>query len=332
MEYFGWSIAISGDGNTAIVGAFGANSAYIFTRSGTSWSEQQKIQAASDQFGQSVSMSDDGNTAIVGAPNDDTGVTNAGSAYIFTRSGTTWTQQQKIQASDKQVDDYFGTSVSISSDGNTAIVGAYGEDTGATSAGATSAGAAYIFTWSGTTWTQQQKIQASDKQAYDFFGFSVSISEDGNTAIVGAYGEDTGGGDAGAAYIFTRSGTSWSEQQKIQASDKQASDQFGRSVSISDDGNTAIVGAYLEDTGATEEDTGVTDAGSAYIFTRSGTTWTQQRKIQASDKQAYDYFGWSVAISGDGNTTIVGAVYEDAVVGTNTLFSAGAAYIYRYNF
>ena len=332
MEYFGWSIAISGDGNTAIVGAFGANSAYIFTRSGTSWSEQQKIQAASDLFGGSVSMSDDGNTAIVGAYGDDTGVTNAGSAYIFTRSGTTWTQQQKIQASDKQADDYFGTSVSISSDGNTAIVGAYGEDTGATSAGATSAGAAYIFTWSGTTWTQQQKIQASDKQAYDFFGFSVSISEDGNTAIVGAYGEDTGGSDAGAAYIFTRSGTSWSEQQKIQASDKQASDQFGRSVSISDDGNTAIVGAYLEDTGATEEDTGVTDAGSAYIFTRSGTTWTQQRKIQASDKQAYDRFGWSVAISGDGETTIVGATHEDTVGAPTGASDTGAAYIYRYNF
>jgi hypothetical protein len=327
MEYFGWSIAISGDGNTAIVGAFGANSAYIFTRSGTSWSEQQKIQAASDFFGRSVSMSDDGNTAIVGAPYDDTGVTNAGSAYIFTRSGTTWTQQQKIQASDKQADDYFGTSVSISSDGNTAIVGAYGEDTGATSAGA-----AYIFTWSGTTWTQQQKIQASDKQASDFFGFSVSISEDGNTAIVGAYGEDTGGSDAGAAYIFTRSGTSWSEQQKIQASDKQASDQFGRSVSISDDGNTAIVGAYLEDTGATEEDTGVTDAGSAYIFTRSGTTWTQQRKIQASDKQAYDRFGWSVAISGDGETTIVGATHEDTVGAPTGASDTGAAYIYRYNF
>ena len=328
MHYFGWSIAISGDGNTAIVGAFGANSAYIFTRSGTSWSEQQKIQAASDLFGRSVSMSDDGNTAIVGAPGD----YPAGAAYIFTRSGTTWTQQQKIQASDKQADDYFGTSVSISSDGNTAIVGAYGEDTGATSAGATSAGAAYIFTWSGTTWTQQQKIQASDKQASDFFGFSVSISEDGNTAIVGAYGEDTGGSDAGAAYIFTRSGTSWSEQQKIQASDKQASDQFGRSVSISDDGNTAIVGAYLEDTGATEEDTGVTDAGSAYIFTRSGTTWTQQRKIQASDKQAYDYFGWSVAISGDGETTIVGAIYEDTVGAPTGASDTGAAYIYRYNF
>ena len=336
MDYFGWSIAISGDGNTAIVGAFGANSAYIFTWSETSssWSEQEKIQAASDQFGRSVSISDDGNTAIVGAPYDDTGVTNAGSAYIFTRSGTTWTQQQKIQASDKQVDDYFGTSVSISSDGNTAIVGAYGEDTGATSAGATSAGAAYIFTWSETSssWSEQEKIQASDKQASDFFGFSVSISEDGNTAIVGAYGEDTGGSDAGAAYIFTRSGTSWSEQQKIQASDKQASDQFGRSVSISDDGNTAIVGAYLEDTGATEEDTGVTDAGSAYIFTRSGTTWTQQRKIQASDKQAYDLFGWSVAISGDGETTIVGAIYEDTVGAPTGASDTGAAYIYRYNF
>jgi hypothetical protein len=164
---------------------------------------------------------------------------------------------------------------------------------------------------------EQQKIQSSDIQGGDFFGWSVAISSDGNTAIVGAQYEDT----AGSAYIFTWSGTSWSEQ-KIQASDIQGNSYFGASVAISDDGNTAIVGASREDTGGG-------DAGAAYIFTRSGTTWTQQQKIQASDKQASDFFGNSVAISENGNTAIVGALYEDAVVGTNTLFSAGAAYIYR---
>jgi hypothetical protein len=325
LDFFGASVAISGDGNTAIVGAFqedtggtSAGAAYIFTRSGTSWSEQQKIQASDkqggDYFGQDVAISEDGNTAIVGAYREDTGGSQAGAAYIFTWSGTTWTQQQKIQASDKQASDEFGKSVAISGDGNTAIVGARVEDAVVGSNTIWSTGAAYIFTWSGTTWSEQQKIQASDKQGDDQFGQDVAISGDGNTVIVGAYSEDTGATNAGAVYIFTRSGTTWSQQSKIQASDKQASDEFGNSVSISEDGNTAIVGAYREDPG------GTTDAGAAYIFTWSETSssWSEQQKIQASDKQASDEFGGSVAISGDGDTAIVG--------------KPGAAYIHRYNF
>ena len=161
--------------------------------------------------------------------------------------------------------------------------------------------------------SQQAKIQASDKQAGDKFGYSVSISGDGNTAIAGALFEEYGG----SAYIFTRSGTTWTQQAKIQASDKQASDFFGHSVAISSNGNTALVGAYNDHTGSDR-------TGSAYIFTRSGTTWTQQARIQASDKQASDNFGWSVAISDDGNTTIAGAYNEDTG-GTDT----GAAYIFE---
>ena len=321
--FFGHSVSISSDGNTAIVGAHGDDSgslsntgaAYIFTRSGSTWSQQAKIRAsdrqATDYFGFNVSISGDGNTVIVGAYREDTTATDAGSAYIFTRSGTTWSQQAIIQSSDVQAGDYFGHSVSISSDGNTAIVGASREDTTATDAGS-----AYIFTRSGTSWSQQAKIQASDAQATDYFGFNVSISSDGNTVIVGAYFEDTSGTDAGAAYIFTRSGTTWSQQAKIQASDAEASDRFGFEVSISGDGNMAIVGAYNEDTSGT-------DAGAAYVFTRSGTTWSQQAKIQASDAQADDNFGRAVSISDDGDTAIVGAYNEDT-----TASNAGAAYIF----
>jgi len=309
-DYFGWSVAISGD--TAVVGALyedttaaNAGAAYVFTRSGTTWTEQQKIQSsdiqAGDQFGISVSI--DGDTVVVGANAEDTGGTSAGAVYVFTRSGTTWTQQQKIQASDAQRIDNFGYSVDIS--GDTVVVGAYSEDTGGENAGAV-----YVFTRSGTTWTQQQKIQASDAEANDQFGWRVAIS--GETVVVGARLEDTGGADAGAAYVFTRSGTTWTQQAKIVASDAQADDQFGWRVAIS--GETVVVGAYYEDTGGA-------DAGAAYIFTRSGTTWTQQAKIQASDAQAEDYFGTSVAISGD--TVVVGATGEDAG-GAN----AGAAYVF----
>ena len=309
-DNFGYSVAISGD--TAVVGAqyediggTSAGAAYVFTRSGTTWTEQQKIQAsdkqASDFFGYSVAI--DGDTAVVGAWYEETGATDSGSAYIFTRSGTTWTQQAKIISSDLQAWDQFGASVSI--DGDTVVVGATGEDTGGQQAGA-----AYVFTRSGTTWTQQQKIQASDIGAGDGFGISVSIS--GDTVVVGAQLEDTGGTDAGAAYVFTRSGTTWTQQAKIQSSDIEANDRFGYSVAI--DGDTVVVSAYYEDTGGT-------NAGAAYIFTRSGTTWTQQQKIQASDAQAIDQFGWSVSI--DGDTVVVGAFAEDTG-GT----SAGAAYIF----
>ncbi len=320
-DYFGYSVSISGD--YAIVSAFredlsgttNAGSAYIFKRSGTTWTQQQKINAsdaqADDQFGHSVSIS--GDYAIVGAPYEDpSGTINAGSAYIFKRNGTSWIQQQKINASDAQVFDWFGCSVSIS--GDYAIVGAYHEHP----SNINYAGSAYIFKRSGMTWTQQQKITASDAQTHDFFGYSVSIS--GDYAIVGAYWEDPSDStDAGSAYIFNRSGTPsvWTEQQKINASDAQSGDRFGHSVSIS--GDYAIVGAYWEDPSDS------TDAGSAYIFNRSGTpsVWTEQQKINASDAQAEDYFGHSVSISGD--YAIVGAYYEHP----STLHYAGSAYIFN---
>ena len=169
--------------------------------------EIAKIQAsdaeANDQFGNSVSISSDGNTAIVGADGESTGGSYAGAAYIFRGDGTTWTQQVKIMASDKEANDRFGDSVSISSDGNSAIVGAYLEDTGGLNAGA-----AYLFGWNGTNWTQQAKIMAGDNETGDFFGDSVSISSDGSSAIVGAYNEDTGGSNAGAAYIFQSTASS----------------------------------------------------------------------------------------------------------------------------
>jgi len=321
-DYFGWAVSISADGNTIIAGASGEDTgdtdvgaAYIFTRSGSTWTEEAKIQASdkenTDLFGISVSISGDGNTVIVGANAEDTGGTSAGAAYIFTKSGSTWTEQAKIQASDATANALFGRSVSISEDGSTAIVGADREDTDATDAGA-----AYIFTRSGSTWTQQAKLQSSDKAAVDYFGFSVSISSDGNTAIAGCYLDDTGASNAGAAYIFTRSGSTWTEEAKIQSSDVQGADEFGISVSISGDGNTVIVGANKEDTGAT-------DAGAAYIFTRSGSTWTEQVKLQASDPEATDLFGMSVSISSDASTAIVGAHYEDTGAG-----AAGSAYIF----
>jgi len=292
----GGSCAMSADGNTAIVGAYSDSSStgnaagivQIFVRSGTTWIHQQSLVSSDledgDTFGGDCSISDDGNTCIVGAPHEDTGSSNAGAAYIFTRSGSTWNQQQKIQASNKGGTDYFGTSCSLSGDGNTCIVGATNEDTGASNAGAV-----YIFTRTGSAWTEQQMIMASDKAEDDYFGKSCSLSGDGNTCIVGAWLEDTGGSNAGAAYIFTKSGSVWTEQQKIQASDKSANNRFSFSCSISGDGNVCVVGSP--------------ESNQCYIFTRTGTTWTESQKI---NELASGDFGYSCSMSTEGNTFIVG--------------------------
>ena len=307
---FGGAVSISGD--TAIVGADGA--AYIFTRSNEVWSEQAKLSASDieerDRFGESVFIS--GDTAIVGASGDDDFGSSSGAAYIFTRSGGgVWSEQAKLTASDAAAGDLFGFSVSISS--NTAIVGARADDdTGASS------GSAYVFTRSGTTWSEQAKLTASDGAEGDEFGFSVSVS--GDTVIVGAFGDDDGfGSDFGAAYIFTQSGGGvWSEQAKLTASDSDVEDNFGFSVSIS--GNTAIVGSESDD-----DDAGI-NSGAAYIFTQSGGVWSEQAKLTASDAAAGDLFGFSVSISG--NTAIVGAESDDDACPSDPDCESGSAYIY----
>jgi hypothetical protein len=311
-DYFGRSVSISGD--TAVIGAYwdddggtDSGSAYVFTRaSDGTWTQHQKLTAsdaaAGDNFGISVSVS--GDTAVIGAWGDNDGGTDSGSAYVFTRSSDgTWTEQAKLTASDAAADDYFGTSVSVS--GDTAVIGAEWDDDGGTNSGS-----AYVFTRSGTTWTEQQKLTASDAAAYDSFGTSVSVS--GDTAVIGAYGDDDGGSRSGSTYVFTRSGTTWTQQAKLTASDAAADDYFGTSVSVS--GDTAVIGAYWDDDGGTS-------SGSAYVFTRSGTTWTEQQKLTASDAVAYDYFGYSVSVSGD--TAVIGAYYDD-----DGGSASGSAYVF----
>jgi hypothetical protein len=253
-----------------------------------------------DYFGYSVAI--DSDTAIVGALGDDAGE-STGSAYIFTRSVTGWTQQAKLTAADAAAGDEFGLSVALS--GDTAIVGALGDD----DAGSQS-GSAYVFTRSGTTWTQQAKLTAADAAAGDYFGISAALS--GDTAIVGAHGDDDAGDSSGSAYVFTRSGSTWTQQAKLTAADGAADDQFGYSVALS--GDAAIVGANLDDDAGTA-------SGSAYIFTRSVSIWTQQAKLTATDAAAGDRFGFSVALSGD--TAIIGAFQDD-----DTASGSGSAYVF----
>lgn len=307
-HYFGGSVALSGD--TALIAARGdgergtsAGAAYVFVASGSSWTQQQKLVpsdlSANDQFGGSVALS--GDTLLIGAQYDDDGGSNSGSAYVFVRDSSSWTQQQKLVPSDPATDDLFGNSVALG--GDTALVGAEYDDDGGSDSGS-----AYVFVRSGSSWAQQQKLLASDAAAGDRFGFSVALWED--TALIGARDDD---GGTGSAYLFVRSGSSWTQQQKLLASDPATADGFGSAVTLS--GNTALVAA----TGI--EGSSSFPTGSAYVFVGSGSSWTEQQKLVASDAATGDFFGRSLALSG--NSSLVGAPYHD-----DAGESSGSAYVF----
>ena len=309
-DLFGASIALAGD--TVVVGSESdddkgsdSGSAYVFVRSGTTWAQQAKLTAtdgtAGDSLGCAVAVS--GDSVLVGANSDDAKVALGGSAYVFVRSGTTWTQQAKLVPSDTAANDYFGGAVALS--GNTALVGASGDD-----AQVTNGGAAYVFVRSGTSWTEQDEITGKNLTASSGFGFAVAL--DADTALVGAWSQDSSAADAGSAFVFVRSGSIWTQQAELLASDGAASDYFGVAVSLS--GDTAAVGAHYED------DKGA-NSGGAYLFGRTGTTWSQKMKVSASDGAAGDAFGRSVAVTAD---TLLVAAPADDDFGTST----GSAYIF----
>jgi hypothetical protein len=254
------------------------------------WLQVAKLTASDRSsyafFGGCLALS--GGTAVVGAS---AASSDTGAAYVFVRSGTTWTQEAKLTASNGVPNDSFGSSVALR--GNTAIVGAVGV--------AGNAGAAYVFVRKGTVWTQQAVLTASDGAGFDKFGSSVALN--GGTALVGAFWKAS---QTGAAYVFVRNGTVWTQQAKLEASDGALSDRFGVSVALS--GDTALVGAYGQ----------ANYSGAAYVYVRGGTAWTQQAKLTRTGRAVQDYFGASVALSND--TALIGA-YGHAL-------RTGAAHIY----
>lgn len=248
-DLFGRSVSISS--NTAFIGAYGDDegkgSVYVFTCTGSTWSQHQKLTAsdgeAGDNFGWSVSL--DGGTALIGAKQDNDNGGWSGSAYIFTRDGTTWIEQQKLLAADGTSWDDFGFSCSLSSD--TALIGAmYDDENG------NGSGSAYVFINSDGTWAQQTKILASDGGYQNIFGYSVSLF--GDTAVIGAPGNNDNGDHSGSVYVFNREGNNWIQQQKLVASDGIMWDYFGDSVSMYL--NTIFVGASNHDYGR----------GKVYVF------------------------------------------------------------------
>eukprot|EP00964_Phaeocystis_antarctica_P069388 scaffold42157_cov70-Phaeocystis_antarctica.AAC.1 len=387
-DYFGYSVALSGD--TLAVGAYSedscstsvsgtaatdnscsnAGAVYVYTRSGTTWSFQAYVKAPnagrSNYFGYSVALSGDTlavgakweqscSTSVSGTAATDNSCFGAGAAYVYTRSGTTWSFQAYVKAPNAETWDSFGYSVALS--GDTLAVEANGEDSCSTSVSGTAAtdnscsyaGAVYVYTRSGTTWSFQAYVKAPNAESSDGFGSSVALS--GDTLAVGARHEDscstsvsgTAATDnscygAGAAYVYTRSGTTWSLQAYVKAPNAELGDVFGSSVALS--GDTLAVEANGEDScstsvsGTAATDNSCSSAGAVYVYTRSGTTWSLQVYVKAPNAEASDGFGSSVALSGD--TLAVGARHEgscstsvsDTAATDNGCLAAGAAYVY----
>jgi hypothetical protein len=312
-DSFGYSVSLSGD--RALVGALGdddygynSGAAYVYDFDGQNWSQGTKLTALDgapeSYFGLTVSLS--GDRALVGAYKDADPVNESGSAYVFDYDGMLWTQTTKLKASDASTFDHFGYSVSLS--GDRALVGAKDDDDNGSNSGS-----AYIYDYDGMIWTQTTKLSADDATMDDWFGFSVSLS--GDTALIGAWGDDDSGSNSGSAYVFEYDGINWLQSDKLTETDGAAYDNFGRSVHLS--GSRTLIGAWYDDEVGT-------DSGSAFVFDNVGSIWTQNAKLTAREGAAHDLFGYSVSLFG--NRALVGA-YGDDDQGDYS----GAAYIFDYD-
>ncbi len=333
-DALGNSVSIDGTGTRIVVGASqadpssisGAGAAYVFVRSGSSWTQEAKLVASTlvsgALFGASVSIDYDGDRIIVGANLDNANsVTASGAVYVFLRTGASWAQEAKLYSSDGAANDWFGFGLSTDVNATRIIVGSSRSNPGGTSL----AGSAYIFLRTGTSWTQEAKLVTSDKATDDNAGLAVAMNSDGIRVVMSANSADIAATNEGAAYVFTRSSTSWAQEAKLSASDGISLDSFSCSLSISDDGSYIAVGARGSDPSA------ITGAGAVYIYTRSGTSWSQSVKLTASDKSsagiAGEAFGHSVSFNGDGDRLAISARLKRP----GALLNAGAAYIFYRN-
>jgi IPT/TIG domain/FG-GAP repeat len=303
--HFGRGVALSADGSTALIGAprdeGQVGAAWVFTHSGSTWTQQAEIEgvheAGDHYFGRSVSLSGDGDTALIGDPG---GHGQTGVAWVFTRSGSTWTRRAKLEGGGEIGLGQFGARVALSADGATALIGGFADNGGA--------GAAWVFTLSDSTWTQQAKLEGGGEVGTGEFGRSVALSADGTTALIGGLSDD---GETGAAWAFGLSGSTWTQQDELKAAGEIGRGEFGSSVALSASGDTALIGASQDDDAV----------GSAWVFTRSGSSWSQDARLAGDEEVGEGEFGTSVALSSDGDTALVGAP-QDAGVGAAWLFAA----------
>lgn len=326
---------------------------------------------AGDTFGWTLALSGDGNTLAAGAPGEDSAATgsggsqtdnsaaDSGAVYVYGRdSAGNWTQQAYLKASNTHAGAHFGEALALSDDGRTLAVSAPLEDSASTTVNgnqtnhnATGAGAVYVFTRSGNAWTQQSYLKAANAYANAFFGWSVALSADGNLLAAGATGDassakgingngtDRSAANSGAAYVFSRSGSSWSQQAYIKASNTGAEDNFGAAVRLNAAGTILAVGAPFEASAATtvngsQNSNAATNAGAVYVFSRGSSSWSQQAYLKSSNGGAEDNFGNALALDAAGTTLAVGAPYEWSPYGNPNSTSAprsGTVYVFTYS-
>jgi len=305
------------DGDTLVVGdpsattleGASAGCVSVFVRSGTTWSVQATLTAptgtAGDAFGTAVAI--EGNRVVVGSLYSDAYAFNGGAVYVFERTGSAWDAGLLLPALTVDADDYHGIAVAVS--GDTIAAGASDDDGAVTP----NSGAVRVFVKSGAVWSQQAKLIATDQGAGDSMGRSLALS--GDTLLAGADAAYAPGSYSGAAYVFTRSGATWSQQAKLTPSDTGPNIRFGFGLAVA--GDRAIVGARSATAGV------VPEAGAAYVFSRSGTAWSQEQKLVASDPASSDEFGYSIGF--DGSKAVVGADYQSNANGAY----AGASYVFE---
>ena len=305
----GWSVALSGDGNTALIGGVqdsaGIGAAWVFTQSGGVWTQQAKLTASDETgagaFGFAVALSFDGNTALIGGDADNS---NAGATWVFARNGNSWAQvgSKLIGTGAAGSTPRQGAAVALSGNAATALIGGFGDNA--------NVGAAWVFTQSGGVWSQAgAKLTASDEAGAGVFGAALALSADGNTALVGGYGDNA---DTGAAWVFTQSGEVWSQAgSKLVGTGAVGAARQGFAVALSADAGTAAIGGY--------EDSSFT--GAAWLFTQSGGTWTQHgAKLTGTGAIGAAEQGIAVALSSDGRTLIAGGPFDSSGTGAAWVF------------
>lgn len=319
---FGNDVALSPDGNFAVIGAFEKNSggqfrsggAYQFFWNYGDWKKYSVLEtpfpADDGYFGYAVDISDDGNRLIVSANREKVAVPGdtirSGQIYIYDKNGSTWTYET-LYPSLVQGDIRFGEDLDLSGDGSTIIVGTKFDDT----PGGDNTGSAYLFKWNGSNWISS-RIYHADLAALDWFGATVKASYDGNTVLIGAPNDDSA---TGSVYVYRYIGDTWTFIQKLNGSDTTNQNRFGDSIGVSDDGTKLLIGASQFNSG------GKTYSGAVYLYELSGTNYIEKLRFHASDKTNSAYFGYGAALSGDGTTALIGSHgYGD---------HSGKAYIYR---
>lgn len=388
-DNYGNAIAVSNDGSTIAVSAFKesgiandptANSAalsgavYVYRKTNGIWNDVAYLKAPNaddkDEFGYAIALSGDGNTLAVSTINEASSATGidgnqldnlapaSGAVYLYVNNGSSWQSQAYIKASNSNLVDSFGFSVSLDSDGTTLLVGAPGESSSAQSINGDEtdntgslSGAAYVFELQNNQWAQTAYLKSSNSDKLDSFGYDVALSEDGLTVVVGSPGEDSNAtsvnGDemdnssdnSGSAYVFVHNGTTWAQDSYLKASNSDSEDQFGHSVDVNSDGTVIAIGAFNEasdsEVNGNESDNSASGAGAAYLFYKSQAGWQQEDYIKAVNSDASDHFGSDVQLSSNGKALVVGTPNEasssqglDGNVQLNDASTAGAVYLF----